>query len=234
MAVLRFGRTHHTVTALHGGAHSAHPYFQRHRSGIERALGWGMTSVICFFILAAQLLFDTGVKDVDSGKLERARLTLQTLVNTYPNDPLAADAKDEINAIELFAEGKDRMREGRYDAAEFTFQTLLSVYPKSQLVAQAEAAMRAASQARAMSVNLTVRAVDLKAAGVPAVQVEKRFAEREVKLAAGKPFDPRDVDQARLALTELLSESGTTGAQIRTEARMAGAHEVDVVFTRVR
>jgi tetratricopeptide (TPR) repeat protein len=193
-----------------------------------------MTSMICFFILAAQLLFDTGVKDVDSGKLERARLTLQTLVNTYPNDPLAAGAKDELNAIELFEEGQDRMRQGRYDAAEFTFETLLSVYPKSQLVPRAEAAMHAATQARALSVNLTVRAVDLKGAGVPAVQAEKRFAEREVKLAAGKPFDPRDVDQARMALIELLSETGSAGAQIRTEARMAGAHEVDIVFTRVR
>jgi len=190
--------------------------------------------VICFFLLAAQLLFDTGVKDVENGKLERARLTLQTLVNTYPNDPLAAGARDEINAIALFEEGQDRVRQGRYDAAEFTFQTLLSVYPKSQLAPQAEAAMRAASKARALSVSLTVRAVNLKDAGVSDAQAANRFAEREVKLAAGKPFDPRDVDQARLALTELLSESGNGAAQIRTETRMAGAHEVDVVFTRVR
>lgn len=194
-----------------------------------------MTWVAFGFVLAAQLLFNTGVKDEDSGKLERARLTLQTLVNTYPNDPLAADARDELNAMDLFAEGQERIRQGRYAAAEFTFQTLLNVYPKSQLTRQAEAAMRSAADARSsMTVNLTVKTVDLKATGLAVPQVQQRFAEREVKLAAGRPFDPRDVEQARLALTELLAESGTPGAQIRTEARMAGAHEVDVVFTRVR
>ena len=180
------------------------------------------------------MLFNTGLKDEDSGKLERARLTLQTLVNTYPDDPVAGDAKDEINAIELFEEGQERMRQGRYDAAEFTFHTLLSVYPKSQLAKQAEAAMRTAAEAQSQNVSLRVKSVDLGSTGLAAAQVEKRFAEREVKLAAGRPFDPRDVDQARLTLTELLAESGIAGAQIRTEARMAGAHEVEVVFTRVK
>ncbi|HWC95188.1 MAG TPA: tetratricopeptide repeat protein [Candidatus Sulfopaludibacter sp.] len=194
-----------------------------------------MTWAAVFFVLAAQSLFDTGVRDVETGKLERARLTMQTLVNTYPEDPLAAQAKAEINAIQLFQEGQERVRQGRFDAAEFTFQTLVSVYPESYLVKQAEAAMHAAAQARdALTVRLTVRSVDVSGAGLAAADIQKNFAEREVRLAAGKPFDPRDVEQARTALTGLLAEHGIAGAQIRTEARMSGEHAVDIVLTLVR
>ena len=188
-----------------------------------------MEAIVCLFLAAAQLLFNTGVQDVESGKLDRARLTLQTLVNTYPNDPLAREAKDQLDAINLYEEGQDRMRQGRYQAAAFTFQTLTSVYPESTLAAMANEARRKAEEAHeSLTVRLTVRSVDWKWLGLAPAEIRKLFEDREVRLAAGREFDPRDVEQARVALTELLN------AQIRTEARMAGAHEVDVVLTRVK
>jgi tetratricopeptide (TPR) repeat protein len=204
----------------------------------------GMRTLASLFLLAAsamaapdpaRLLFDTGVKDVEIGRFERARLAFQTLIDTYPGNPLASDAKAQIDATKLYEEGQDRMRQGRFDAAEFTFQTLLSVYPESPLVKQAEEAMHSAAKAQAeLNVRLTVRGLDLKDVGLPAGPVQKCFQEREVRLAAGKPFDPRDVEQARAAVTELLAERGIAGAQIRTEVRMAGEHQVDVVLTRVK
>jgi len=188
-----------------------------------------MEMIASLFLVAAQLLFNTGVQDAESGQLERARLTLQTLVNTYPADPLVPDAKAQIEAIKLYEEGQKRLQEGRFDAAEFTFHTLLSVYPESPLVKQAEEAMHAAARSQQdLNVRLTVRAVDLDGVGLSAADTQKLFADREVRLAAGKAFDPRDVEQARLALTEFL------GGQVRTEVRMAGAHEVDVVLARVK
>jgi tetratricopeptide (TPR) repeat protein len=183
----------------------------------------------------ARQLFDTGVKDVETGKLERARLTFQALIDTYPGNPLAYDAKAQIDATKLYEEGQDRMRQGRFEAAEFTFQTLLAVYPESPLVKQAENGMHAAAEAQhALTVRLTVRSVDLADVGLDAGEVQTLFAEREVRLAAGKAFDPRDVEEARVAITEFLCERGAAGGQIRTEARMAGEHEVDVVLTRVK
>ncbi len=180
------------------------------------------------FLVAAQLLFQTGVRDAESGKLERARLTLQTLVNAYPRDPLTPSAKAEIEVIELYQEGQRLAGEGRFDAAEFTFHTLISVYPESPLVKQAEAAMQAAARAQQeLNVRLTVRVLDLSGLGMSAHDTQSLFADRELRLAAGKAFDPRDVEQARLVLTDFLK------AKVRTEVRMAGAHEVDVVMARV-
>jgi hypothetical protein len=187
-----------------------------------------MEMFACLFLVAAQLLFQTGVQDAESGKLERARLTLQTLVNAFPRDPLALTAKTEIEVIELYQEGQRLAGEGRFDAAEFTFHTLISVYPESPLAKQAEAAMQAAARAQQeLNVRLTVRALDLTGLGLSAHDTQSLFADRELRLAAGKAFDPRDVEQARLVLTDFLK------AKVRTEVRMAGAHEVDVVLARV-
>lgn len=179
------------------------------------------------FLVAAQVLFTSGVQDAEKGKLDRALLTLQTLVNTYPADPLAASARSEIEAINLYQEGRQRMREGRYRAAEFTFQTLASVYPESPLAKLAEEGARSAIRAdEDANVRLTVRSVNLAGLRMRAGEVEKFFAEREVRLAAGRAFDPREVEQARVALTAQLN------TQVRAEVRTAGPHEVDVILTR--
>lgn len=184
---------------------------------------------------AATVLFDHGVKDVQSGNLARGRLTLQTLINTYPDSPLAAEAQDELNAGKLYDEGMARMQQGRYDAAEFTFQTLLSVYPESRLAKPAQAAMLAAARAqKSLTVGLTVRSVELKDLGLDEGEVRKLFAERELRLASGRAFDPRDVEEARGAVTRRLAETGSADALVKSEVRMAGEHEVDVVLMRVK
>src|SRR5579863_9706911 len=104
-----------------------------------------MVTIASLFLAAAQVLFTTGVQDAGTGKLDRARVTLQTLINTYPADPLAPGAKAQIEAIDLYQDAQQRMREGRYLAAAFTFQTLISVYPESPLVKQAEEGVRSAN-----------------------------------------------------------------------------------------
>lgn len=186
-----------------------------------------MPCLAMMFLVAAQVLFTTGVQDAETGKLERARMTLETLVNTYPADPLVSDAKADLEAINLLQEAQKRMQEGRYMAAAFTYQTLLSVYPGSPLEKQARDGMEAAARAeQELNVRLTVRNVDVAALGVPSRAAQQLFVDHEVKLAAGKPFDPRDVEQARLALTAML------GTPVRAEVKTSGAHEVDVVLSR--
>jgi tetratricopeptide (TPR) repeat protein len=194
-----------------------------------------MSWIAILFATAAQILFNVGVEDVDSGRLERARLTLQTLVNTYPEDPLAKEAKAQLEAIEIYQDGQQLMQQGRFGAAQFTFETLLSVYPESQLAKPAQAALKEAAKAQEeLTVRLTVRGVDLSDVGLDADELRKLFEAHEVRLAAGKAFDPRDVEQARSAVTARLSELGVTGARVRSEVRMAGPHEVDVVLARVK
>ena len=86
----------------------------------------------------------------------------------------------------------------------------------------------AARSQQDLNVRLTVHTVDLTSLGLSPADAQKLFADREVRLAAGKAFDPRDVEQARLTLTEFF------GGPIRTEVRMAGEHEVDVVLARLK
>ncbi len=180
-------------------------------------------------LAAAQVLFTSGVKDAETGRLERARLTLQTLLNTFPNDPLAPDAKAQIGAIDLYQEGQQRVKEGRYAAAIFTFQTLLSVYPESPLGKQAQAAIQEAARSEEeLNVRLVVHDVQVEGFELSGDEAQRFLAEREVRLSAGKPFDPRDVDQARIALTAL------TGSPVRAEVRTAGAHQVDILLARAR
>lgn len=144
-------------------------------------------------------------------------------------------AKAQMEAIRLYEDGQQLMEQGRFAAAQFTFETLMSVYPESPLVKSAEAAMAEAAKAQEeLTVRLTVRGVDLSDVGLEADEVRKLFDSHEVRLAPGRPFDPRDVEQARSAVTARLSELGIEKVRIRTEVRMAGEHEVDVVLARVK
>ncbi len=40
-----------------------------------------------------KMLFDKAVEDIEKGRYERARLTLQTLMNTYPDSEYLAEAE---------------------------------------------------------------------------------------------------------------------------------------------
>lgn len=135
--------------------------------------------------------------------------------------------KEQTDAAKLYEEGQCRMREGRFEAAEFTFHTLMRVYPESPLTKQAESAMKSAAEAqRQFNVRLMVRRLDLRGLGVSEADMQKLFRDREVRLAAGRAYDPRDVEQARLMLT------GYLAAPVRAEVRTAGPHEVDVILGR--
>jgi TolA-binding protein len=90
----------------------------------------------------ATTLFDIGVQDEQSGRLDRAKLTLLTLASTYYDSPPAAKAKVEIGAIYLFGEAQARMRSGQSHDAYNTFNIVTRVYPESALAKLASAEMR--------------------------------------------------------------------------------------------
>jgi outer membrane protein assembly factor BamD (BamD/ComL family) len=90
----------------------------------------------------AATLFDIGVQDEQSGRLDRARLTLLTLASTYYDSPLAEKAKVEIGAIYVFGEAQTQMRSGRSHDAYNTFNTVARVYPESALAKLASAEMK--------------------------------------------------------------------------------------------
>jgi outer membrane protein assembly factor BamD (BamD/ComL family) len=90
----------------------------------------------------ATTLFDIGVQNEQSGRLDRAKLTLLTLASTYYDSPLAAKAKVEIGAIYLFAEAQAQLKSGQSHDAYNTFTTVTRVYPESALAKLASAEMR--------------------------------------------------------------------------------------------
>jgi outer membrane protein assembly factor BamD (BamD/ComL family) len=89
-----------------------------------------------------KILFDIGVRDEQSGRLDRAKLTLLTLAGTYYDSPLAAKAKVEIGAIYIFEEAQAQMRSGQSRAAYNTFSTVARVYPESALAKLASTEMK--------------------------------------------------------------------------------------------
>lgn len=100
-----------------------------------------------FLVFAQQMdppkiLFDTGIRDEQSGRLDRAKLTLLTLASTYYDSTLATRAKVEIGAIYVFEEARAQMRSGQSRAAYNTFNTVTRVYPESALAKLASTEMR--------------------------------------------------------------------------------------------
>jgi outer membrane protein assembly factor BamD (BamD/ComL family) len=90
----------------------------------------------------ATTLFDIGVQDEQSGRLDRAKLTLLTLASTYYESPLAGRAKVEIGAIYIFGEAQAQMRSGQLHDAYNKLNTVTRVYPESALAKLASAEMR--------------------------------------------------------------------------------------------
>ena len=89
----------------------------------------------------SKTLYDTGVRDEQSGRLDRAKLTLLTLASTYYDSPLAAKAKVEIGAIYILRRrrrGGVRQSRAAYD----TFGMVMRVYPESPLAKLASTEMR--------------------------------------------------------------------------------------------
>jgi outer membrane protein assembly factor BamD (BamD/ComL family) len=83
-------------------------------------------------------LFDTGTRDEQVGRLDRAKLTLLTMAATYPDHPLTSKAKVEIGAIYMFLEAQAQVQAGKISDGYGTFRTLMRVYPESPLAKLAD------------------------------------------------------------------------------------------------
>jgi hypothetical protein len=144
-----------------------------------------------------------------------------------------ADTPDDARA--LYDDAQRYIREGRFDTARCVLETLISVYPESPLAAQAQNAIRASYQAeKRQSVLLTVRNIHWRHLGITTDEIRRQFDAHEVALAKGRVYDPRDVEQARAALADILAGKGASGAAIKTEARAVRPHRVDIVFSLVK
>jgi outer membrane protein assembly factor BamD (BamD/ComL family) len=90
---------------------------------------------------SARQLYDSGMRQTAEGKLADARTTLQGLIDRYPKNPLAIDAKGAIDATLLFEEGQARAKAGKYETARVAYETLIAVYPENPLAAYAKSAI---------------------------------------------------------------------------------------------
>lgn len=145
----------------------------------------------------------------------------------------AEDTRDAVEAARLFEQGQDMLNAGRYGAAGVTFRTLLYVYPESSLAAQARLALHRAEDLEAQEpVVRTVRYQIPR--GISLEDIRACFVAREVVLAVQRPYEPRDVERARLALEDLLASKGrpaTVKAAVHSIAHGSGRGSVEVLFT---
>jgi hypothetical protein len=156
---------------------------------------------------------------------------------TPPKARAAEDTRDLVEAAHLFDDGQAMLHAGRYGAARVTFRTLLYVYPESSLAARAQVALRQAEDLEAQAPRVrSVRFQNIPR-GLTLEDIRTYFAAREVALAVEQPFEPRDVERARLALQDLLAARGqplTVKAAVHTIRHGAGRESVEVLFTSVK
>ena len=100
-------------------------------------------------------LFERGTKQIEAGQFERARLSLQTLINIYPATPLRQQARAAIRTswiregvsdpdpMLLYQEGQSRASAGKTEAALLAFQTLINLYPGSEYAVKAKSSASA-------------------------------------------------------------------------------------------
>jgi outer membrane protein assembly factor BamD len=115
-------------------------------------------NVICYAIMALapaalvaqsvpqpdKALYDAGVSDLRSGRFERARLTLQTLINTYQASGMLAPAKLAI-ADSWYREGGTN----GFAQAEKECKELIAQFPDTPSSSEAQQLMRKIQDARA-------------------------------------------------------------------------------------
>jgi len=179
----------------------------------------------------ARLLFDTGMRQTEEGNFAAARLTLRTLADTYPRDPLALQAKGAIDATLLFEEGQARAKAGKYQTAQLAFETLIAVYPENPLVNRARAAIEAIAE-KEKARRPVVQALEFRDVGaVPEEEIRAGLEAREVRLSVGRGYRARDVEQAKSALEEILAAKGLANVRVQAQTRAVAPHAVDVVFT---
>ena len=180
---------------------------------------------------ATRRLYDTGMRQTEEGRFEAARLTLQSLADAYPRDPLALQAKGAIDATLLFEEGQARTKAGKYETARLAFETLIAVYPENPLAKPAQAAIEAITE-KEKAKRPVVKALEFCDIGtVPAEEIRAGLEEREVRLSSGRPYRARDVEQAKAAIGEILAAKGMEHVRVEVQTRAVAPHAVDVIFT---
>lgn len=203
---------------------------------MKRILGLSLLAATMLFADApvadpAKTLYETGLRQTSEGKFEVARTTLQTLVNSYPHDPLALQAKGAIDATMLYEEGQTRTKAGKYETARLAFETLIAVYPENPLVERAKAALTTLAEKEKGS-HMVVKAMEFRDMhAVPVEVIRAAMAEREVRLSEGKPYRTRDIEQAKTVIEEVLSERGVQNIRVEAQTRAVRPDAVDVIFT---
>lgn len=176
-------------------------------------------------------LYDSGTRQLTEGKLADARTTFQTLLDLYPHDPLALDAKGAIDATLLYEEGQARAKSGKYETARVAFETLIVVYPENPLAARAKSAIEAIDDKEKVT-RPVLRSVEFRdVAAIPVDEIRAEMDAREVRLSVGQPCRAKDVKQAKAALAEILAEKGVAHVKVEARTRTVSPHAVAVIFT---
>ena len=180
---------------------------------------------------AARQLYDSGMQLTAAGKLADARTTLQDLIDRYPKNPLAIDAKGAIDATLLFEEGQARAKAGKYETARVAYETLIAVYPENPLAARAKSALDGIAEkekvSRPLLKSVEFRDVD----AVAPEEIRAQMEAREIRLNIGQPCRSKDVKQAKVALEEILAEKGLGHVKVEARTRTVSPHSVAVIFT---
>jgi hypothetical protein len=179
----------------------------------------------------AKQLYDAGLRQTREGKLADARTTLKSLVDSYPQDPLALAAMGAIDATLLFDEGQARAKAGKFETARVAFETLVAVYPENPLAARASEAIESIAEKEKIS-GRVVKSVEFRdVQAVPQDEIRAAMEAREVRLSVGKPCRSKDVAQAKLALAEILAEKGVAHVRVEAQTRAVPPDSVTVIFT---
>lgn len=99
-------------------------------------------------------LYEKGIQLIEAGKFEQGRLTLETLINVYPDTSLRHDLRAAVrkswiaegvsdpDPMLLFQEARRRERMNQIEAARLAYSTLIHVYPSSDYAVEANKALR--------------------------------------------------------------------------------------------
>jgi len=179
----------------------------------------------------AQVLYDTAVREEAHGRLERARLALVTLANTYYDSPLADKARREVFALDLFLDAREKQQAGYAKAAFITYRTMAQVYPESPLAQQAEASSRGLEP---QSRGPVVRSIAYRGFPVSQDQIQRRLTEREVPLAVERPYEAAEVEHAREVLVQLLSDQGHRDLDVKVQTESIPPGSMGITFTAAK
>jgi len=147
---------------------------------------------------------------------------------------VAALAADD--ALLLFQDGQARLQAGKFGTARLAFETLIAVYPESPLVSQAQEAIRTVDEMeQAQDTSPIIRSVNYVGfKKVTMAQIQQRLREREVKCAVEQRYDARDIEEARVALTEFLAEKGVRNFHVTADMENIPPRSAEITFRCIK